>query len=142
MAHGPNTRDTIVISNTFLPFLPFLSFVIPQALIVLESEASVSQAKEKFSLIDQQVVDHHVLKMIASKLLHIQEDTIQHFKDEGILYPIDAELLIEEAEQQKKILLRDFREKYFFTDSTKPDRNRAPTTVVLIFDLPFFLSVV
>jgi hypothetical protein len=102
----------------------------------------VSQAKEKFSLIDQEVVDHHVLKMIASKLLHIQEDTIQHFKDEGILYPIDAELLIEEAEQQKKILLRDFREKYFFTDSTKPDRNRAPTTVVLIFDLPFFLSVV
>lgn len=80
-----------------------------EALIVKESEESVAEAKAKFALIEKEVVDHHVLKQIANKLLHIQEDMIQHFKEEGILYPIDAELLISETEEQKRILLRDFK---------------------------------
>ena len=46
-----------------------------------------------------------LLLQIANKLIHIQEDMVQHLQAEGILYPLDADLLSKEIEEHRKAFL-------------------------------------
>lgn len=75
-----------------------------EALVVQESRMIVHKAKEFLAAIDPSIVTLQVSKQTARWILHMQEDQIEEFLEEGIITHRDAETLFHEVEQDFAVL--------------------------------------
>lgn len=77
------------------------------ACIIKESEDSVADALEVYHALNKDLLEQHVLEQVQRMVQHVQDDTIQQLKDEGIVYQTEAEALVAEIENQNDLVWAD-----------------------------------
>lgn len=70
------------------------------AQILVESRENVSAAKAMFNQMDPYIVRYHLSKQMARVLLHTQEEVVETLQLEGILRPVDAEVLLRQTNRE------------------------------------------
>ena len=75
--------------------------------ILKDSNECVKRAEALVDQLDKKKVEHHVLKQVSNKVINLQEELISQFLDKGILFAMDAKLLIEEVEMQRDQLEKE-----------------------------------
>ena len=80
-----------------------------RALVIKESEDSVTEALEMYNSFGKDVLEQHVSEQVQMMLQHVEDDTIQQLKEEGIVYQTEVEALVAETEKQNECFVRGFR---------------------------------
>lgn len=76
-----------------------------QAQVILsESIATVKRAEEILASKDPKIVEYHVLRQVSNRVITLQEEMIDQFLQKGVLFPMDAAILIEEVDKQRESL--------------------------------------
>lgn len=70
------------------------------AQILVESRDNVAAAKGMFNQMDPFIIRYHLSKQMARVLLHTQEEVVETFQLEGILRPVDADLLLRQTNRE------------------------------------------
>merc|ERR1711916_53147 len=79
-----------------------------QAQVILsESIATVKRAEEILAGIDPRIVEYHVLRQVSNRVITLQEEMIDQFLQKGVLFPMDAAMLIEEVDKQRENLKKE-----------------------------------
>ena len=73
----------------------------------------MEQAEKKLNELDPKIVEYHVLRQISNKVIRLQESLINEFLAKGVLFPMDAAILIEEVDKQRDHL----KEEHWFLHS-------------------------
>jgi len=81
--------------------------------ILKESINTVKRAEEILSGLDPSVVEYHVLRQVSNRVITLQEEMINQFLQKGVLFPMDAAILVEEVADQR----RSLRNEHWFLHS-------------------------
>jgi hypothetical protein len=73
-------------------------------LVVSESKEVVKKAQALYDLIDRETRNYHTAKQLSRFVLYSQEVLIEKLQEEGVLNPRDAEVLIHETHEKKKLI--------------------------------------
>lgn len=73
-----------------------------EEIVLDESRALVETAKKLLSCIDPQIVTQQLSKQAARWILHMQEDAIVEFREEGVITGNDAEAMLNEIDLDRK----------------------------------------
>jgi hypothetical protein len=73
-----------------------------EEIVLDESRALVETAKKLLTCIDPQIVTQQLSKQAARWILHMQEDTIVEFREEGVITGNDAEAMLNEIDSDRK----------------------------------------
>ena len=86
--------------------------------IIQESVDTCEQAEAILQSLDPKIVEYHVLRQVSSRVITLQEEMINQFLEKGVLFPMDASILIDEVDAQRHSLKN---EHWFFHSYAKRD---------------------
>lgn len=96
-----------------------------EALIIAESNQLMKEARKMLAEIDRDVISFHATEMVTRMVLHMANDTVMQFQEEGILSEKDTEVFLEKSYEDLAHLHSDHhRHEYMKTKLKEAEETR------------------